>query len=92
MALQSVKFPVKMGPDHKVWSQSLGGQGVILTGVRTFRLAVPWARTRTRTCSVWWRTLCARCTALEHEDLRRISQVKVKKVKVKLIAMLPHEP
>ena len=29
---QKVIFPVKMTPIHKVWSLSLGGQGVILTG------------------------------------------------------------
>ena len=40
---------------------------------------------------IWW--LCARCTALEHEDLGRISQVKLKEVRVELkkLAMLPPE-
>ena len=37
---QHVIFPVKMTPIHKVWSWSLGGQGVILTGAGMFRTPV----------------------------------------------------
>ena len=37
---QNVIFPVKMTPIHKVWSWSLGGQGVILTGAGMFRTSV----------------------------------------------------
>ena len=32
-----VIFPIKMTPYNKVWSWSLGGQGVILTGVWLLR-------------------------------------------------------
>ena len=37
---QNVIFPVKMTPIHKVWSWSLGGQGVILTGAGMFRTPI----------------------------------------------------
>ena len=33
LALRNVIFTVKMAPVHKVWSWSLGGEGVILTRV-----------------------------------------------------------
>ena len=37
---QSVILPVKMTPIHKVWSWSLGGQGVILTGAGMFKTLI----------------------------------------------------
>ena len=40
---QNVNFAVKITPIHKVWSCSLGGQGVFLTGAGMFGMSVFFA-------------------------------------------------
>ena len=51
---QNVIFPVKMTPIHKVWSWSLVGQKVILTGAGMFRSPVSIVFSRNHN----WKPIC----------------------------------